>query len=186
MIHTPLSRVKTLVTRLRGCTRGVALTEFGMAVPVLLTLGLFGLETANLAMAHLRVSNIAMLTADNASRVRTSIDEADVIELFIGAKMTGAGIGFAQNGRIVLSSIERNAAGNGQWIRWQRCDGARVFSSAYGVQDRGQSDATLQYVGTAATPISAAAGTAVNLAEVSYVYQPIIPNSFLTGIEIRY
>ena len=68
----------------RGCARcdsGLAFIEFAMALPVLSTLGLCGLETANLAMAHLRVSNIAMLTADNASRVRDSIDEANVIEL---------------------------------------------------------------------------------------------------------
>jgi Flp pilus assembly protein TadG len=178
--------LRRFTARLRASTKGVALTEFAMSVPVLLTLGLFGLETANLAMAHLRISNIAMLTADNASRVRNSIDEADVIELFTGAKMTGSSINFAQNGRIVLSSIERNAAGNGQWIRWQRCDGARNFTSAYGNQGRGQNDTTLQYVGTSTNPISAAAGTAVMLAEVSYQYQPIIPNSFLTGIEVRY
>ena len=41
-------------------------------------------------MAHLRVSNIAMLTADNAARVRDSIDEADVIDLLTGAKMSGS------------------------------------------------------------------------------------------------
>ena len=79
-------------------------------------------------MAHLRVSNIAMLTADNAARVRDSIDEANVIELLTGAKMTGDNIDFRQNGRIILSSIEPNTAGpdgtsTGQWIRWQRCDG---------------------------------------------------------------
>lgn len=177
--------------RLRGCTGGMALTEFAMSLPILLTLGLFGLETANLAMAHLRVSNIAMMTADNAARIRDSIDEADVIELFTGAKMTGEGIRFAQNGRIVLSSIEPNAAGTGgastgQWIRWQRCDGQRVFTSAYGAQGKGQNDASLQYVGTATNPISAATGTAVMVVEVSYIYQPIIPNSFLSGREIRY
>ena len=65
-----------------------------MSLPVLVTLGLVGLETANLAMAHLRVSNIAMLTADNAARVRDSIDEANVIELLTGAKMTGDSIRF--------------------------------------------------------------------------------------------
>jgi hypothetical protein len=29
-------------------------------------------------------------------------------------------------------------------------------------------------------------GTAVMVVEVSYIYQPIIPNSFLAGREIRY
>ena len=116
--------------RLRGCESGLAFVEFAMSLPVLVTLGLVGLETANLAMAHLRVSNIAMLTADNAARVRDSIDEANVIELLTGAKMTGDSIRFRQNGRIILSSVEPNTAGaggtsTGQWIRWQRCDGAK-------------------------------------------------------------
>jgi hypothetical protein len=186
-----LRRAGAFAARLKGCTSGLALTEFAFSVPILLTLGLFGLETANFAMAHLRVSNIAMMTADNAARVRDSIDEADVIELFTGAKMTGSGIAFAQNGRIVLSSIEPNTAGTGgastgQWIRWQRCDGQRNFSSAYGAQGTGQNNASLQYVGPATSPISAASGTAVMVVEVSYVYQPIIPNSFLSGREIRY
>jgi Flp pilus assembly protein TadG len=184
-------RIGALAARLRADTSGLALTEFAFSIPILLTLGLFGLETANFAMSHLRVSNIAMLTADNAARVRDSIDEADVIELFTGAKMTGQSISFAQNGRIVLSSIEPNTAGaggasTGQWIRWQRCDGARNFNSAYGAQGTGQNNASLQSVGPATSPISAASGTAVMVVEVSYIYQPIIPNSFLSGREIRY
>ncbi len=187
-LTSPIAR---FAARLRGCTSGLALTEFAMSLPVLLTLGLFGLETANFAMAHLRVSNIAMMTADNAARVRDSIDEADVNELFTGAKMTGDGIRFAQNGRIILSSIEPNTAGSGgattgQWIRWQRCDGQKVFTSAYGAQGAGQNNASIQYVGPAANPISATAGTAVMVVEVSYNYQPIIPNSFLSGRVISY
>lgn len=183
---SPVKRLARRLVELRACASGVALTEFAMSLPVLLTLGLFGLETANFAMAHLRVSNIAMITADNAARVRDSIDEGDVIDLLNGSKLTGQGIRFAENGRIVLSSIERNAANNGQWIRWQRCDGARSFNSAYGPEGTGQTNSSLQYVGPASSPISAASGTAVMVVEVSYVYQPIIPNSFLSGREIRY
>lgn len=181
-----MRRLARRAAALRDCTSGLALTEFAMSLPVLLTLGLFGLETANFAMAHLRISNIAMVTADNAARVRDSIDEADVIDLFTGSKMTGDGIGFAENGRIVLSSLERNAAENGQWIRWQRCDGVRTYSSTYGPEGTGQNDTSLQHVGPASSPISAASGTAVMVVEVSYIYQPIIPNSFLSGREIRY
>lgn len=179
-------RLAQKAAALRRCTSGIALTEFAMSLPVLLTLGLFGLETANFAMAHLRVSNIAMITADNAARVRDAIDEADVIDLLTGSKLTGEGLEFAENGRIVLSSIERNAAGNGQWIRWQRCDGRRTFNSAYGGEGTGQYNNNLQYVGPASSPISASAGTAVMVVEVSYIYQPIIPNSFLSNREIRY
>jgi hypothetical protein len=142
-------------------------------------------------MAHLRVSNIAMMTADNASRVRDSIDEANVIELFTGAKMTGDGIDFRENGRIILSSIEPNTAGangatTGQWIRWQRCDGVKNASSLYGAQGKGQNDATLQNVGITGNTISASAGTAVMVVEVVYDYQPLVSESIFGPREIRY
>jgi hypothetical protein len=168
------------------CQAGLALVEFALSLPILLTLGLVGLETANFAMAHLRVSNIAMMTADNAARVRESIDEADVIGLLVGAKATGEGIGFAQNGRIILSSIEVNSAGNGQWIRWQRCDGAKTSDSEYGAEDTGRNNASLQAVGPPGNQIAAQPGTAVMVVEVVYDYQPIVARDLMGDREIRY
>lgn len=186
-----LIAVNRRLARFREDSSGLALVEFAASLPVLLTLGLVGLETANLAMAHLKISNIAMLTADNAARYRDSISEGQVIELFTGAKMTGDGIGFAQNGRIILSSIERNSAGSGgtstgQWIRWQRCDGAKQVASDYGDQGKGRTDASLQAVGRPGNQIAAQPGTAVMMVEVVYEYQPIVPASFWRGREIRY
>jgi hypothetical protein len=187
----PATRLARLAARLRACESGVALTEFAMALPVLLTLGLVGLETANLAMAHLRVSNIAMLTADNAARVRDGIDETNVIELLTGAKMSGDSIRFRQNGRIILSSIEPNvpASGpsNGQWIRWQRCDGTRNVASRYGGEGTGRTTNVLQAVGPASNQVSASAGTAVMVAEVEYRYQPVVSDAiFGSNRIIRY
>lgn len=206
------ARLRDFAARLRGCTSGLALTEFAFSLPILLTLGLFGLETANLAMAHLRVSQIATLTADNASRVRDSIDEADIVELFTGAKMTGAGINFANRGRIILSDLEYN--GTRQWLRWQRCDGALNIAPSYGRPrtagaadivnateifnvDRqtpssnpsspAQSTIPATGMGPAGSQITAQNdGTGVMMVEVTYNYQPIIPNSFLNNIQIRY
>jgi len=210
---TRARRLAGFAARLRDCTSGLALTEFAISVPVLLTLGLFGLETANFAMAHLRISNIAMVTADNAGRVRDSIDEADVVELLTGAKMTGDGIRFAQNGRIILSSLENKSTGTQQWIRWQRCDGALNVSSSYGRPLTGTSPgvpitdgteiyrtdritpssapssetySTMTGMGPAGNTIASQPGTAVMMVEVVYNYQPIIPNSFLSGRQIRY
>lgn len=182
----PGARLARFAARLRGCESGLAFVEFAMSLPVLVTLALVGLETANLAMAHLRVSNIAMLTADNAARVRDTIDEANVIELLTGAKMTGDNIRFRQNGRIILSSLERNAAGNGQWIRWQRCDGVRQTQSNYGPQGTGQTNSSLQAVGPVGNQISAAPGTAVLVAEVVYDYQPIVSDAIFGPRLIRY
>jgi len=190
-VPAPLRRTARLAARLRACEGGLALIEFAMALPVLVTLGLVGLETANLAMAHLRVSNIAMLAADNAARVRDSIDETNVIELLTGAKMTGDSIRFRQNGRIIVSSVEPNTAGlngasTGQWIRWQRCDGARNVASRYGPQGTGQNNATLQYVGPATNRISASAGNAIILVEVEYNYQALVSDTIFGPRVIRY
>jgi Flp pilus assembly protein TadG len=198
---------------LRDCRSGVAFLEFAFALPVVLALGLLGLETANYAMSNLRVSNIAMLTSDNASRVRDSIDEGDIVELFTGAKMSGSNINFAQNGRIILTDLEQNSAGTLQWVRWQRCDGAlnyaatpsalRPLTSGGSVISNGteiyntdritassapssETKATLTSVGTGSNVISAQSGTAVMVVEVAYNYQPVIPNSFLSGRRITY
>ncbi len=198
---------------LGDCRSGVAFLEFAFALPVVLALGLLGLETANYAMANLRVSQIAMLTADNAARVRDSIDEGDIVELLTGAKMSGNNINFAQNGRIILTDLEQTTTGGKQWVRWQRCDGALNYAAtpaalrpqtAAGANitngteiyntDRittssapsSETKASLTSVGTGTNVISAGAGTAVMVVEVAYNYQPIIPNSFLQGKQITY
>ena len=175
-----------LLRRLHRDENGVQLVEFAISIPVLLTLGLGGIEVANFAIASIRCSQISMMVADNAGRVRDSIDEADINEIMVGAKLMGSGVKFAQNGRIILSSVEQNAAKNGQWIRWQRCAGAKNATSSYGVQDAGKNDASLQAIGPAGNQIAAASGTAVMYVEVVYDYQPIVSNRILGGRTLRY
>jgi Flp pilus assembly protein TadG len=175
-----------LLRRLHYDQRGIQLVEFAISIPVLLTLGLGGIEVANYSIASIRCSQIAMSVADNAGRVRDSIDEADVTEAMIGAQEMGKGVKFAENGRIILSSLEQNAAKNGQYIRWQRCFGKKVATSLYGAQGKGQSDSSLQSMGPAATAIAASPGTAVMFVEVVYDYQPIVSNRLLGARTMRY
>lgn len=200
-----------LARDLKRCRSGMMLTEFAYSLPILIALGLYGFETANLAISHLRISNLAMITADNAARVRDSIDEANVIELLTGSKMTGNSIRFSENGRIILSSFEPNAANTRQWIRWQRCDGRLNVASSYGAPrtatntvisngteiyatDRttpstapsSPNHATLTAIGPPGRQISASPGTAVMMVEVVYNYQPIVSNSLFGPIQMRY
>jgi hypothetical protein len=163
------------LNRLGADTSGLALLEFALSLPLILSMGLGGLELAHFAIATERVSQIAMTAADNAARVRSSIDEVDVNEVMAGAKFVGSSISFSQNGRIILSSMEENAGKTGQWIRWQRCIGAKNVNSSYGVQDDGKNDSSLQGMGPTGSKIAAISGTAVLFAEVFYDYQPIVP-----------
>lgn len=206
------SRLRRFAVRLHRSESGIELVSFAVALPVVLTMGLVGLETANFALAHLRVSNIAAGVGDNAARVRDSIDEADVNELLLGGMVIGRPIDFEQNGRIILSSLEAwPDDANKQWIRWQRCDGNRNENSNYGKpldsQNRAIIDGTEIYatnrtspsaspsthlrstmteMGRAGNKIKAQPGTAVMVVEVVYQYQPIMANATLAGTEIRY
>ncbi|WP_311267401.1 TadE/TadG family type IV pilus assembly protein [Sphingobium sp. WCS2017Hpa-17] len=190
---TRLHTLRALLRRLRRDDRGLALIEFAFSLPVLVVLCMAGLECANLALAHMRVSQVAMLVADNASRVRTSIDEADVNEIMTGADLSTNSLALKANGRIFLSDLESNGKSGsnaGYYIRWQRCWGTGSFTSQYGVAGDGTNDATLKYgMGpgtTAATKVAPASGTAVMFVEVAYNYQPLITNSIFGAKVIRY
>lgn len=190
-IHPPLVR---WARRLCDDQSGLALIEFAYSLPVLMVLSMGGLEIANLATAHMRVSQIAMLVADNASRERTSIDEADINEIFTGAELAGANLkDFKANTRIFLSDLEPNTQTGtkaGQYIRWQRCWGNGVFTSSYGVTNDGKTDGSMKDgMGpgtTATTKVKAASGTAVMFVEVAYNYQPLVSSAIFGTKVIRY
>ena len=57
-----------LLQRLGRDQRGAALMEFAFTAPLVLALGLYGVEMGNQALTHMRLSQIALNLADNASR----------------------------------------------------------------------------------------------------------------------
>lgn len=187
--------------RLADDRSGTVLVEFAMALPLLLACGLVGIEVANFTIANLRVSQIAMSTADNAARVRDSIDESDINELFIGARLIGTQIRFGDNGRIILSSLEPKST-TGQWIRWQRCYGMKNVGSTYGAprdaagtviadgtertKPSSEVASTMTAMGPATNQIQALNGTAVMFVEVVYDYQPIVWNNLLGNRTLSY
>jgi len=180
---------------------GLALVEFAFVAPIMLTLGLAGLETAHLAATHMQVSQIAMLAADNASRARESIDEADIREIFTGIDLTGDSIIFSENARVILSSFEHNGKSGseeGYFIRWQRCYGGNdKYSSSFGVEgdtsENSPTDGSLSYnadleqgMGPAGNKLVTAGLAGVNFAEVVYDYKPLVSDRFFGKITIRY
>lgn len=211
MIGAMAKRVAVARLRdLRDDADGVSIVEFALILPVLIVIGFWGVETANFAVANLRVSQIAALTADNAGRVRTSIDESDVNELMTGAKLVGTGIDFAARGRIILSDLEQNTSdATKQWIRWQRCSGAKNVTSSYGVPKKSTGTAitdateatapvsmadsvttngvstTNGGMGPSGNQVAAAASTAVMFVEVVYDYKPLVTDKFLGTRTIR-
>lgn len=184
-------RLLSRISAFRSDSRGLALIEFALAAPILITLGLTGAEVTNMAIAVMRVNQISTAISDNVARVRDSIDEADVNEALLSAKTIGGNINFAANGRVVVSSVEPNGQTGtnvGQFIRWQRCTGTLNTTQSqpkYGTEGKGQADSTLQYMGSATRPIAATAGSALIFVEVTYRYQPLVSASIFGTPTLR-
>jgi hypothetical protein len=167
------------ITRLIGICAdrsAIAALEFAIAAPVLMFLGLGGIEAANESITNMRLSMIAMQVAQNLARVPASIDETDVVDALKAAELSGQTMSFQTRGRLIASSVEENETSTGQYIRWQRCIGSKIADSAYGNEGDGKTDARfVDGVGATGRKISAPAGSAVIMVEVLYDYHPIIP-----------
>lgn len=188
-----ITKAKTKRSVLRDIS-AVAMTEFALATPLVLTLGLWGLETANLAITHMRVSQTAMHLADNASRIgetsslsKRKIYEDDINDFFLGSNLqAGESIDLYEFGRVIISSLQvEEGTSDQQYIAWQRCKGRRQAQSDYGVQDTGKGDPSFQGMGPAGEEVFALKGEAVMYVEVSYEYQPLVTDAFLSTREIK-
>lgn len=183
--------LKRFAGRFAHARSAAVLVEFAFALPLLLLLGLGGLEMVNLTIAHTRVSQIALTAADNASRIAFGsglslprVREVDINEVFTGVEVQAGGMDFANRGRIILSSLERNSKG-GQWIHWQRCYGSLRVSSSYGTEGRGETGTDFAGMGPAGKEVRALGGTAVMFVEIFYDYKPLVYASLVPNTQIR-
>ena len=177
---------------LRRDRSGIALIEFGYVMPVVLTLGMSGIEVANLAIVNLKVSQIALNLADNASRVGLSsalsqkqLREVDINDVLTAARLQGDAIDVVERGRIILSSLQVNADG-GQWIKWQRCLGLRHYDSSYGVTDDGKIGTAFPGMGPTGKEVKSPADSAVMFVEVTYDYRPVLASWLIPARKVAY
>jgi TadE-like protein len=134
--------------------RAMSLVEFALSFPILMVMIAGGTECANYATTSMRVSQLALQVADNASRIGVGnslaakeIRESQINDILTGAQiqagslnLTGSYSELQKNGpaitkakaRVIISSLEimnplpvaPANPANKYWIRWQRCTGA--------------------------------------------------------------
>lgn len=165
--------------RLRADRRAVSAVEFALVAPIMAAMGLGSIELANMAMTYMRVSQIAITIADNASRAKQSssasgavMREYDVNEALTQADKQYPGLSVFTNGRVILSSLEYNTTTTGQYIHWQRCRGSLSGASKYGVEGTGTST-TFAGMGPTGNVLAADANSAIMFVEIYYQYRPI-------------
>ena len=174
------SRIFKLLERLQKSEDGVAYIELAYMTPILLALGLGGIELTNYAITHTRVSQLSLTLADNASRAKQDVPsgaprfrEADVQEIFTGLNLQAGNLNFKRNGRAILSSLEVNAQ-NGQWIHWQRCYGDKTYPSTYGREGDGATGTSVTGMGPTGNQVAAEQNAGIMFVQIFYDYQPII------------
>ena len=192
-IKNPKSVITRLAQKLRHDVSGLALVEFGYSLPLLLGLTGYGLELANLANANMKISQAANALADNVSRVglesalaKTQLRESDINDGLIGVSRQSGAMDVGANGRIIVSSLERNAGG-GQWIHWQRCLGAKNYPSSFGVAGDGATGTAFLGMGPASARVTAPdAETAIMFVEIIYDYKPIFSDIYISNRQIKF
>lgn len=186
----------TVFKGLRGLLRSTAAaaaTEFALSAPLLLTAGLWGVEASHQAITQMRISQIAVLIADNASRVgensllgEAKLYEADINDVLYGAKVQGGtSLDLYRHGRVILSSLEvvPDSAEDHQFIHWQRCMGMKRHPSSYGRAGDGRVGG-IPGMGPRGEEVIAFPGEAVMFVEVTYDYQPLISDMFTHASEL--
>jgi Flp pilus assembly protein TadG len=179
-----LSRCCAQVRAFRGATSGVALMEFALVLPVLITMSLTGAELTNYITTKMRVSQLALQLADDAARMGSgsqlqakTITETDINDLFTGAQLQSGELDLNTNGRIILSNLlptaNPNTAGTYK-IGWQRCYGAKTAHlSGYGTYNTA-SGINMTGMGPAGRQVTAQDDNATMFVEVFYTYKPLV------------
>ncbi|MEP2736359.1 MAG: TadE/TadG family type IV pilus assembly protein [Erythrobacter sp.] len=184
-------KIARLAKKLRSDASGISMVEFALVLPVILTLGLYGAEVARMANTKMKVSQIALSLADNASRlgqtdnsgVTPTITENDVEAILNGALRQGQSIGLEGNAKVILSSLEYEDPEDKQFISWQRCVGDVTWDSRYGNDSdkNGLNGDVLPGMGEGSTKITAESGSAVMFVEIRYEFEGIWQNPFGGG-----
>ena len=174
---------RSFLRRLRADRSGMAMVEFALCLPFVVGVAMTGAELTNFTTVKMRMSQLALQVADNASRIgtgtvttTTTISEAQINDMLTGAGYQSGKLNVYSNGRIIVSSLETDPANTGKYrIRWQRCRGSKVVTSSYGVQGANN----LTGITLNGQLITAPTSTAVMIVEISYNYQPIISSAFI-------
>jgi TadE-like protein len=169
--------------------RGVAFIEFAYALPVFVGLMLSGLELTNYVSTRMRVSQVALQLADNASRIgegsplaAKTLSEKQINDTLIAAGLQAGELDLYTKGRVIISNMEPMANPNPTdryKITWQRCRGAQTHASSYGANGA----TNITGMGPTGRQVKAPANSATIFVEVFYRYEPLLIDNVAPNLQ---
>ncbi len=127
-----------LIRDIRKDTRGMIAVEVAIALSVLATLLLAGVEVTRFVMLNQKLERASATMADLVSQAE-AVTEADLTNLFFATGFVVEPFDLAADGHVIVSSITKHTGTSAQ-INWQREFGAGSGTSTFGTEG---GDATL-------------------------------------------
>jgi len=179
-------------------SRAVAMLEFALTLPVVLTLVLTGAELTNYITTRMRISQVALQLADNAARMGSgsmlsakTISESDINDLLTGAGLQAGELNLFTNGRVIISDLEPTSNPNTAStykIGWQRCRGAKISHASsygtYGVTSGANKGVNMTGMGPTGRQTTTPDNTATMFVEVYYEYTPLIQSGLTPSLTL--
>lgn len=164
--------------------RAVSLMEFAMVLPLIVALGMGGMELTNFILAHQKVERLAATSADLLARTKVKPNERQVNDGFTAIDVMSKPYDLRQQGRVILTGIIGTAnptTGNLEnKVAWQRCDGdLNGQTSAYGSEWTATNDFADGPAVTLPNNIQLSIGHMVVISEVFFRYRPMISSAWL-------
>lgn len=168
--------------------KGVAVVEFAITLPFVVLITMGAAELTNYTTTKMRVSQLALMVADNASRIGTgtvlsnkTISEKQINDLLTGAGLQAGKLNIFANGRIIIRSLQPAATSTKYVVKWDRCRGMKSYTATT-YPSAGTTERNISGNPFRVTPPS---NGAVMFVEITYNYQPIIGSKFINISEIK-
>lgn len=125
-------RTEPRIASFLRCERGIAAIEFGLALPVLLTLVYGVIEITRYVLISQKVEKLAHTTADLVAQSAT-VDTAGLDQVLDAAAHIMRPHAMGENSRVIISSLYRAAGNSGARVNWcYRGGGSLASASAIG------------------------------------------------------
>ena len=162
----------------------VALMEFALFLPLIVALGMGGMELTNLTLAHQKVERLAGTSADLFARNQVKPNERQVNDSFTAIDIMSKPFDLRKQGRVIVTGIVGTADNRTgkieNKIAWQRCDGdLSGQTSSVGTEWRRTNDFADGPAVVLPNNIQLSTGQMVVTSEVFFQYKPLISGSWL-------